>query len=285
MSAAVSSTSSNTADQRTFASWFAPTADSGASSTNTRSDGDGLRRDSAGTRTSKPAATSRGPVTVISSHASSWLRITWPRRVPPGPQQRGQHAFEARDLVFEVRTVRRRPSTIACSIGTSSPFGPGREHREVPRAAVVGRIEPHDQPLALAGDRARPPLDRGRDLARDAHRRVERAAVEPGEERFGDIGDGAHARRRRRHLEPARAVAADRVDHAGERGTGQRARVDVADRTRTRRRACVSARRARRPGSTSAGVQRTEYEPFDSRALAAAALALPQHAAPSRRAR
>ena len=47
------------------------------------------------------------------------------------------------------------------------------------------------------------------------------------EERLGDIGRGADARRRRRHLEPPGAVATDRVDHAGERGTGQRPRVDV----------------------------------------------------------
>ena len=71
MSAAVSSTSSNTADQRTFASWFAPTIDSDAASTKTRNDGVGLRRDNAGTRTSKPAASSCGPVVAMRSQASS----------------------------------------------------------------------------------------------------------------------------------------------------------------------------------------------------------------------
>ena len=79
ISAADNSTPSNTADQRTLASWLAPTCDS-APSTKTRNDGAGLRRDIAGTRTSKPAASSCGPVTDISSHASSWLTITSPRR-------------------------------------------------------------------------------------------------------------------------------------------------------------------------------------------------------------
>ena len=74
ISAAVSSTSSNTADQRTSASWLAPTAVS-FESANTRSIGVAFRVDSSGTRTSKPASASRGPVTVISSHASSWLRM------------------------------------------------------------------------------------------------------------------------------------------------------------------------------------------------------------------
>ena len=70
MSAAVSSTSSNTADQRTSASWLAPTAVS-VSSANTRSDAVGLRRLSAGTRTSNPAAARRGPMSTMSSQASS----------------------------------------------------------------------------------------------------------------------------------------------------------------------------------------------------------------------
>ncbi len=74
MSAAVSSTSSNTADQRTSASWLAPTTVSDASA-NTRNIGVARRVESSGTRTSKPASARRGPVTVMSSHASSWLRI------------------------------------------------------------------------------------------------------------------------------------------------------------------------------------------------------------------
>ena len=82
-SAAVSSTSSKTADQRTSLSWLAPTTVSPVGSTKRRRAGVGLRRDSAGTRTSKPAASRAGPVTVMSSHASSWLRYTCPRRRPP----------------------------------------------------------------------------------------------------------------------------------------------------------------------------------------------------------
>jgi len=56
ISAALSSTSSKTADQRTWASWWAPTTEGSLAIVSSRSAGDGLRRDSAGIRTSNPAA-------------------------------------------------------------------------------------------------------------------------------------------------------------------------------------------------------------------------------------
>ena len=59
-------------------------------------------------------------------------------------------------------------------------------------------------------------------------------------------------------------------------GPDQRARVDLRGRARTRRRASSPRVASRRDESTSAGVQRTEYEPFDSRALPLRALALAQ---------
>ncbi len=89
MSAAVSSTSSNTADQWTSESWWAPTTVSADGVVNRRRVGDGDRRDRAGTFTSKPAASSVAPVTVISSHASSCFRYTWPRRCPPARSSTG----------------------------------------------------------------------------------------------------------------------------------------------------------------------------------------------------
>ena len=70
ISAAVSSTSSNTADHFTSASWLAPTAVDDCSA-NTRNVGVAVRGESSGTRTSKPALERRAPVTAISSHASS----------------------------------------------------------------------------------------------------------------------------------------------------------------------------------------------------------------------
>ena len=116
-------------------------------------------------------------------------------------------------------------------------------------------------------------------------RRVERAAVEAREDRFGDVGDRAHARRRRGKLEAAGAVAADRVDHAGERGTDQRAGVDARVESAHDAGHALGQTRQRRPGSMSAGVQRTEYEPLESRALPLTALALPRATEPSSRAR
>ena len=136
-----------------------------------------------------------------------------------------------------------RSSTMARSTGTSTLPPPpdcraavalrrgagfGDEHLEVPHAGAVGRIEAHDQRRVLARDRTRPLLGaRARARPRRACGCVERAAVEAGEERFGDVVAGAHDGRRRGHLDAARAVAADGVDHAGERGAGDGTRVDA----------------------------------------------------------
>ena len=125
-----------------------------------------------------------------------------------------------------------RSSTMARSTGTSTlPFEP-------PRALATNTSRSHTPVRSggssrtisggvLARDRTRPLLGARHELAGDAHRRVERAAVEPGEERLGDVVAGAHDGRRRGHLDAARAVAADGVDHAGERGAGDGAGVDA----------------------------------------------------------
>ena len=219
----------------------------------------------------------------ISSHASSWLRTTWPRRVPPGRSSAG--SMRSRRAISSSRSRRFGLAVDDRLLDRDQrALGAGREHREVPRVAVVGRVELHDQRA-----RARSVTERAQrssrvdELAGDAHRRVERAAVEAGEERLGDVVGGAHVRRRRGHLDPARAVAADRVDHAGERRAGQRPRVDArierAARCPASRRPCASSRSA----STSAGVQRTENEPLGAARGAAAPPALAQqrhHRAP-----
>ena len=101
---------------------------------NRRSPGVGLRRDSAGTRTSKPAAATASPVTVISSQASAWLRYTWPRRSSPGPLQLGEDALEAH------QGVGQRLGGLAVAEGPldgqQGAVGPGAEHREEPRVAA-----------------------------------------------------------------------------------------------------------------------------------------------------
>ena len=103
-----------------------------------------------------------------------------------------------------------------------------------------------------------------RDLAAESQRSVERAAVEPREERLGDVVGGADASAAARAPRAARAVAADGVDHAGERGAGEGARVDLRVEGEQRPRHRDDDRRARRAGSISAGVQRTEYDAVDS---------------------
>ena len=106
--------------------------------------GVGLRRDSAGTRTSKPAASSAAPVTVISSHASSWLRYTWPRRRPPAAAELGEEALEPDELVGQglgAPCCRRGPARS----GSSAALGAAAEHREEPGVARVGRVELDDE--------------------------------------------------------------------------------------------------------------------------------------------
>ena len=143
------------------------------------------------------------------------------------PQQRGHHALETRHLVFEVAAVgARHHDRLLDREGPAARVG--GEHLEAPRVAAVGCVEPDDQPLVRFDDGARPTFDARHDLTADRLRRIERAAVEAGEERFGDVVRSAHLGRRRGNLEAAGAVAADRVDHAGERRSGERAGVDLA---------------------------------------------------------
>jgi hypothetical protein len=99
---------------------------------------------------------------------------------------------------------------------------------EPPRAALIGRIELHDQVWTRVGDDPAPPLEPRDDLARKVHGRFERAAVETSEICLDDVARAAHVWRRRRHFDATRAVAADSVDHAGERRAGERPRVDAA---------------------------------------------------------
>ena len=231
ISSALSSTSSNTADQRTLASWRAPTTVLWASS---EVDPERRRRARGATGRARgrrsPAATSRSPVTVMSRHASSWLRTTSPRRRPPARSSSGKMPLEA-GAAAPSTSARRCGGAVTSmpSTGAEPPaVARGREHRQVPGAALVGRVELDDErDVRGALDRPRPLLEPVDELARGPQRRVEDAAVEPGEDRLGDVGLRAHVGRRCGHLDAAGAVAADRVDHPGERGAGERTGVDA----------------------------------------------------------
>jgi hypothetical protein len=151
--------------------------------------------------------------------------------VGAGTRQLGEHALEPAELVLEI-------GALGAIVDDGALYGDehlalraaarlGDEHLEVPHAGVVGRVEAHDERRVLTSDRARPRFRARHELTGDARGRVERTAVEPGEERFGDVVAGAHDGRRCRHLDPACAVAPDGVDHAGERGAGDGAGVDA----------------------------------------------------------
>ena len=89
------------------------------------------------------------------------------------------------------------------------------------------RIEPDDQRRVLPRHRAGPVLCPRHELAGNAHRRIEGAAVESGEERLGDVGCRADDGRRRGHFDQTGAPPTDRVDHAGERRARQRPGIDT----------------------------------------------------------
>ena len=253
MSAAVASTSSNTADHDTFASWLAPTTDSDDASTLTRNDGVLRRREICGACTSNPAATRRGPVVAIRSHASSALRITCPRCNPPGRINTG--SMRSRRAISDSSRWRFDVAiTIACSTEMGADRGPGAFTASSPRATGVGRIELHDQPLVRFGDEARPAFEPGDDLGADLDRRVERAAVEAAEHRFRGVARGPYVGRRCGNFDAAGAVAGDRVDHAGQRGSGERARrrcgrAPARSRASTRQRGRGAGDRPRRASS------------------------------------
>ena len=80
----------------------------------------------------------------------------------------------------------------------------------------------------FSGHSTRPPLDLADDVVADIARRVERGAIEAGEERFAEVVRVANPGRRCGYFDAPRALTHDRVDHAGECGTGQRACVDLA---------------------------------------------------------
>ena len=114
---------------------------------------------------------------------------------------------------------------MACSSGTRLPSIPDASTARCHASPAVGRIESNDQRRVFTGDRAHPAFGACRDLGAEPRRRVERTAVESGQERLGDVGRGSDPRRRRGDLDAARAVAADGVDHPGEGRSGERAGV------------------------------------------------------------
>ena len=152
--------------------------------------------DSSGTRTSKPAAARRGPVIghqlprlVLAQHHLAAAGAA-------GPQQRGHHAFEARRARLRGRDGSAPPSTMACSIGTSCALRAGlRSTARCHAPPSSGGSSRTIKRRVLARDRAGPvarPVDTSSPATRDG--RVERAAVEAGEERLGDVVGGAHVR-------------------------------------------------------------------------------------------
>ena len=150
MSAAVSSTSSNTADQRTFGELVR--ADHRL---RRRVDEHAQRRRrlaprqrrhphvEAGASSTRPGGRHQLPGLVLAQDDLA---------APRAARAQQTRAASVRGARSRLRDAARpAPAlTIACSIGSRLARGARREHREVPHVAVVGRIEPDDQRCALA---------------------------------------------------------------------------------------------------------------------------------------
>ncbi len=194
----------------TLLSWRAPTIVSPDGSTNMRRPGFGLRRDNDGTRTSKPAASSDSPVRVISSHASSVLRYTWPRRSAPARCSSGRSRSSRASSSATGRVDFVADS--ATSTSTRARCGPGPS------------TDRNHAPLRSGGSscttsRGRDELVTGFDhrwrrsaMSEPApERRSERRTVEPRDHGFTDVRRGAHSRRGRRQLEHPGGLRDDRM--------------------------------------------------------------------------
>ena len=178
------------ADQRTLASWWAPTTDVAGGlgeQPQRRPTACGATAPAPARRSRRPRAAA--PVTVISSHASSWLRYTWPRRCPPGRQQRRAAAARGGPA--------RRPRALGVlavdqghlDVEEQLPVGARAEHRQEPGVALVGRVELDDERRPVrVDDGLGPALEPLRHLGAGGDGRLEGRAVETGDDGLGHVG-------------------------------------------------------------------------------------------------
>ena len=183
--------------------------------------------------------------------------------------------MRSRRAISSSRSAALGPAlTIAARRARARPRARRREHREVPRVAAVGRIEPHDRARSRSPvtDRAHRST-RGRRSRRRCRTGASNALPSSRARNASATSVAVRTRGRRRgHLELARAVAADGVDHAGERGAGERAGVDVGSRA-ARCRACVRPARRAASGRRARASSAPSTWPSRRAALAARALA------------
>jgi hypothetical protein len=228
MSAAVSSTSSNRADQRTCASWLAPTTDGSRGLGVEAQRGGRLaarqRRDpdlEAGGHELRPGDGHQLPGLV-------GAEVDLPPAQATGSEQDGEQALQPGQLLGQVLlgAAVDQGDLDRHQVGV----GVRAEHGQEPGVAAVGGLELHHQLGPWRGrHRRRPPLEAADDLGAGAGRGIERGAVEPGEHGLGRIDGGADLRGRRGVLDPAGGVGGDGVDHRAEHGDGDVAGVGAVE--------------------------------------------------------
>ncbi len=226
MSAALSSTSSKTAVQRTSASWLAPTAVVPPSA-QSRSDGRrGAPRERRHAHVEAGVAQHRAdlghefPGLGLAEHDLAAAQAARSLQRLEEPLEAHQVGLHLASLVAGVhqRDLHRREALVA-ALG---------EHRQVPRVAGVGRVELHHQrAVGLAGHRRRPAIEGAREVADHAGGSLERGTVEVGQQGLGQLVGRAGLGRGGGHLDALGRVTAHHVDDLGEHRSGHGGGVDV----------------------------------------------------------
>ena len=191
-----------------------------------------------GTRTSNPTAASAGPVTVINSHASSWLSATWPATLRARSVEGGEQPPEPRPLARHRSAAALGPQR---SVDRDRlALGRWCVDRHEPDPAGAGRVELHDEPRTRRRRHGtRPVLEcssTGPRRAQREHGTVSRpfAAINASLRSLVVFTVGGGAGR----LHALDALGGDRIDHRGDHRRRDRratAAVDRGHRPRHRR--------------------------------------------------
>ncbi len=222
MSSALSSTSSNTADQLTLASCWAPTTDSSASSAVSRSDGVGLRLAQLG----DPDVVARCLERVAGpAHELPRLVLAEDDLAPSAgarPEEGRKEAFEAGELILEVLAARSARVHDRGLDGFEVALGTGCLDGEIPVVGVTRRIE-EDRELdrLWPDDRATPAIEAAGDLGAVTAGSIEDRAVEVGQHHLGDVGLGPWLLGGCGCLEPRGGGTAHGIDEVGQHGHGE----------------------------------------------------------------
>ena len=141
---------------------------------------------------------------------------------PAQPQQLGVEPLQPGELVAHRVPAGGRGVDQGRLDRLQLPGAGDRQHRQVPGAALVRRVElDHQAPVVGAGHRARPLVEPAGQLGPVPAGDLEGLAVEVGQHGLGRVGPGGGLRRRGGHVEPLDGLADDGIHQVGQRGLGE----------------------------------------------------------------